>query len=150
MISPRWAPDFTGVPGWTRMQLVFCDQQQFHIVKKQLEHVRATVLLFMRKLTRLNIDDGLGPPFVASRTVKGDVVTINMPTLSYSFVLVSQVIPAYRHEAKRTHSETTEIVLSFPLDQKGEPWSGYQYVYAFLPLKPAGFKVSPIPSFCAA
>ncbi|EJD42202.1 hypothetical protein AURDEDRAFT_152983 [Auricularia subglabra TFB-10046 SS5] len=137
MISPHWT-ELAVLPGWTRMTLEFCDEKQYYIVKAQLEHVRMTVLLFMRRLAHLHIDDGT--VFAASRKIDGDVVTITVPGApSWNFLRVSQIVPAYPYEPKRAHCVSTEVSLAFPLDQAGQPWISWQLVYAFLPLRAAGF-----------
>ena len=148
MMSPQWASDFEERRGWTTMRLDFCDGNQFGIVKTQLEQVRDTILLFMRRLVHLSIDDGTGTfSAVRRRSSGGDDVAIYRtssiePPNCWRFLRVSQSIAAYPSEPKRLRTGTTEIELCFPLNELGQPYLAWQQVYAFLPLRPVGLKLS--------
>ncbi|KAH7102365.1 hypothetical protein BKA62DRAFT_700171 [Auriculariales sp. MPI-PUGE-AT-0066] len=147
MMSPRWVDDIPNAePGWTTMRLEFCDSQQFAIVKKQLHHVRENILLFMRKLVKLSIDDA-SHVFTATRRTDLNGVDTSIyhtsstaPPSSSHFVRVSETIKTSTNEPKRPHSQTTQLELCFPLDDVGRPSISWQMAYAYLPLRPVGLK----------
>ncbi|EJD42158.1 hypothetical protein AURDEDRAFT_186148 [Auricularia subglabra TFB-10046 SS5] len=144
MISPQWTGSSENLSGWTLLRLDFCDDKQYAIVKSQLGQVRESVLLFMRRLARLTVDDSVDKSFSVERQMDGKFLTISVKNgwsmTCRQFLRVANTIPAYRHEPKREHSETTEIVLAFPLNASREPLVSRQMVHAFLPVRSVGFK----------
>lgn len=144
MISPQWVSGPSlNLSGWTRIHLQFCDNSQYNTVKKQLAEVREHVLLFMRRLSRMTIDDGSGLPFSISRVIDGNrliVTTVHGKTTYRRYIRIAQTIPAYRLEPKREHAQTTEVVLAFPLDGNDYPLAEPQMVHAFLPMRSYGFR----------
>jgi len=148
MMSPLWVDSAPIAEGWTRMRLKFSDPHQITIVKKQLDHVRDSILLFMRRLIHLQIDDGTAVFNATRRASEGgnDIAIYHTssiaPPTSWRLARITQTIPAAHGEPKRMNVKTTDIELCFPLDDFGRPWVAWQQAYAFLPLRPVGFKVS--------
>ncbi|EJD42159.1 hypothetical protein AURDEDRAFT_186149 [Auricularia subglabra TFB-10046 SS5] len=142
MISPQWSSEVLNEPGWTLMRLDFCDGSQFSVVQAQLQHVRDTVLLFMRRLSRFKIDDG--EQFSVSRSTDGNICTIRTKigdsVSRKPYLRVSRRVAAFPQEPKRENVDTTEIVLAFPLDEDLRPVIAKQMVHAFLPMRSVGFK----------
>lgn len=150
MITPVWAPGLPSTPGWTTMRLELVDKSQFNVLKDQLLESRSTVLLFLRKLNKLVVDDGT--TFNSTKSITGNIINLTTritsrgageQLVSDRYLRVARDIPAARDDEKRQGQTSTAIILAFPLNPDDEPLSTpSQMVYAFLPLRQAGFRVS--------
>jgi len=149
MITPVWVSGLPSTPGWTNMRLELVDKNQFNILKTQLLDIRSTVLLFLRKLNILVVDDGT--TFHSTKSVTGSIISLDTRTTASSawsrlaskrYLRVPHSIAAARDDEKRQGQTSTAIILAFPLGPNDEPLSApYEMVYAFLPLRQAGFRV---------
>lgn len=62
---------------------------------------------------------------------------------SYStFKIVELLVGSMPRDPKREGRSSSEVLLAFPIGPEGEPWIAAQKVYAFLPIRDYGFKVS--------
>ncbi|KAH7102352.1 hypothetical protein BKA62DRAFT_769784 [Auriculariales sp. MPI-PUGE-AT-0066] len=149
MITPYWRTDLGPDSGWTTMRLELIDDEQFSVLQSQLFEIRHTVLLFLRKLAKLTIDDGA--IFSASKTLKGTLMQLETTissagghratTTIHRYLRVAQTIAIAEDADKRAGQKNTEIILAFPLNTKNEPISHPgQMVHAFLPLRSVGFR----------
>ncbi|KAH7102306.1 hypothetical protein BKA62DRAFT_699996 [Auriculariales sp. MPI-PUGE-AT-0066] len=148
MITPYWRTDLGPDSGWTTMRLELIDDEQFSVLQSQLFEIRHTVLLFLRKLAKLTIDDGA--IFSASKTLEGNVIQLETTissaghratTTIHRYLRVAQTIAIAEDADKRAGQKHTEIILAFPLNTKNEPISQPgQMVHAFLPLRSVGFR----------
>lgn len=134
------------------MRLELVDTQQFAILQSQLNEIRQSVLLFLRKLARLSIDDGT--TFSAIRTSHKNILQLNTQTSASAryprsitntvnrYLSVAHTISAAADDEKRSGQTKTEIVLAFPLTSDDQPLSSTtEMVYAFLPLRSVGLRV---------
>ncbi|KAH7102371.1 hypothetical protein BKA62DRAFT_700182 [Auriculariales sp. MPI-PUGE-AT-0066] len=146
MISPQWVAPFSQRQDWTCMRLDFCDNFQAESVKGQLDNVRETVLLFMRRLVHLHIDYGSSTCHVTRRiSTTGEDISIAhtsslQPSNTWHFLRITNCIAAYTAEPKRPDATGTTVEICFPLTEAGMPWIAWQMVHAYLPLRGVGFK----------
>ncbi|KZV89123.1 hypothetical protein EXIGLDRAFT_797156 [Exidia glandulosa HHB12029] len=141
MISPKWDTSDSFHTDWTTMRLDFSDDDQVTTVRKQVQLVQDSILLFMRQLASLHIDDGISLCTI-TREIAGDILTIRIqkPRTTYlRYLRIAETVAAYAEEKKREGATTTELILAFPLNADLEPLRTSQMAYAFLPMRNFGF-----------
>ncbi|KAJ7596105.1 hypothetical protein C8J56DRAFT_395336 [Mycena floridula] len=153
MITPSWgylAP--TAEQGWTTFHLeLAADSRDKALLESYSAHLCPSILLFLRKLRRIVVDVKLDTNIQRSIS-KADGESSHSCTLVTqtqtldSISVDKQAYLTFRHrvnmpdEPKRRGIETSEVVLAFPLNDKGKPMiSTSQEVHAFLPLRSYGF-----------
>jgi len=148
MISPIWVDRAVpaGREEWTGMNLDFGSNKPFDDLKAQLLKIRDYILIFLPKLSSLSVNID-GAHFSVQRTEAGTRVTLKTVTGDRSttkdFLRFAKTIKMSVSDPKREGQEETDVVLAFPLQQDGQPDLSMQPdVYAFLPLRRVGFKVS--------
>jgi len=155
MISPIWVNRAvpTGRERWTGITLDFGPNKPYNDLAAQLLKIRDNILLFLPKLSifKVNID---GTQFSVERIATGAHVTLKTTTDNSAtfkdFLRVAKTIRMHVSDPKREGQTDTEVVLAFPLQTDGQPdLAMHPDVYAFLPLRRVGFKVSPNPSLIA-
>ncbi|KAF2188895.1 hypothetical protein K469DRAFT_748131 [Zopfia rhizophila CBS 207.26] len=137
----------------TRMILHLLDGCDREALRKELVELPDTLLLFLRKLKSLSIKISLpGQPEVewvysiASKGVDENhvsidkrVTTSNTP-LTRHYWMTRRLFYDMPHDDSRKDIKEAEIVLAFPLDANDVPVIEDQHVFAFLPLRRAGYK----------
>jgi hypothetical protein len=150
-VVPEWCePPDEASPGTTAIVLPAAPGYEFS--KETLEDLDARLLLFLSKLREIELLQGDERTIFRRRDKKGvSLLTTSVecpgaqPHIEESrFVRVSvdfsmEKVP----DEKRPEISTSSVVLAFPVDASGaaapEPES---YVFAFLPIRRAGFKFS--------
>jgi hypothetical protein len=169
MISPRWeegAQENAPRRGITRVKL-FLHQSEAHeatikSVMQQFEEIQATYLLFLRNLGSINIiyttDEGVCYSYTKFCSWQGTANRITVlrerdgVTEGSSYHITKYVARGLPRDINRTYSQAeevsqswsvSEVVLAFPLDKtSSNPVVSSQHVFAFLPIRNVGFKVS--------
>ncbi|GKT48957.1 uncharacterized protein ColSpa_09138 [Colletotrichum spaethianum] len=132
-------------------------------IRKQFDEVQETVLLFLKNIRRIHIefydDDGRQTTSVThmctqpqpDRAKLESIYTINgQPQKRIKHFHVTRVSATnLARNDNRTYSEAeeavkaysvSEVVVAFPLSEASAPIIEPQEVFAFLPMRPAGFK----------
>ncbi|KAF8865581.1 hypothetical protein BDZ45DRAFT_641278 [Acephala macrosclerotiorum] len=136
----------------TRITLTLLDSSNFEQRAKDLLDIPDTLLLFLTKLNTLYIN--IYPPqgnatrieysTTADRergtetVMKSLVVDGEYTEKIQDFYVVRRQIHNLPPDAARRHTNQA-TVLAFPIDEDEEPVIAQQYVFAFLPVRPAGF-----------
>ena len=132
------------------------DERRRETIHLQFQDLQHTILLFLRKLRKVQVtffdtDDvesagtayslhGSNPATIRKET------SVGVEERQYHVTKhVAENIPrsenrTYSEEEERANS-STEVVLAFPLSEDGTPIVENQDVFAFLPMRPMGFKV---------
>jgi hypothetical protein len=172
MISPEWDDSADEAPdeGWTRITLQLHEDAgaatRHQDILKQLNELDNTMLLFLKKLRRIDVtiydkdDDELSSTALfinVNETTHTAVLTKRRSeageepetTKTYCHVTKHQATGLDK-SANRTYSATeeatksyekAEVILAFPLTSGGVPVIEAQSIYAFLPVRRLGFKV---------
>ncbi|KPM37810.1 hypothetical protein AK830_g8763 [Neonectria ditissima] len=128
--------------------------RQLDIIKQQFRELQDTILLFLRKLRKVKVsfhtddavdDDttyslhGTNPATIQKTTSAGQVDKKYHITKYMAENIPRSENRNYSDDGKRADS-TAEVVLAFPLTDTSEPIVDDQDVFAFLPMRPMGFK----------
>ncbi|KAI0813926.1 hypothetical protein GGR55DRAFT_486989 [Xylaria sp. FL0064] len=168
MISPVWQESAETLDGsFTRITLFLhqyddksIQEQRYNEIVSQFNELRGTVLLFLQNLQEIRITVYEGTGILASRTQYTKFGTNPVVIRKTSQLGNDPKVDEYRwyHITKRMVSNvparenrtyadgessadaTTEIVLAFPLMGAPTPLVEDQDVFAFLPMRPMGFK----------
>ncbi|KAJ7655660.1 hypothetical protein DFH06DRAFT_1046179 [Mycena polygramma] len=145
MLTPCWAEDCPGLKDWTQFTLHLSDEIDKEHLEGYLRDVDPTLLMFLRKLRRLDIrlNDA---SFVVER-LDSDSGLIQLDhqnrhtgcSITSKYLPVKGVIKIGATEKKRPGIFDTEVVLVFPLESDGSPKITAQAVHAFLPIRKYGF-----------
>ena len=160
MIAPNWA-DFPGrrLDGFTSILLQLSadyDPKQLITELKSLDPRR---LVFLRQLRQINITiiDKSGKTWKSTlgRHDNSDgadgleVVRLLHNKASSTLNITRYPVVSLPSDPKRLGCTASEILLAFPTTESGEPLVEPQSVYAFLPVRDYGFKVSVLPGSCS-
>ncbi|CAM1500468.1 Fc.00g096300.m01.CDS01 [Cosmosporella sp. VM-42] len=169
MVTPVWQePDEEVGKGLTRITLLLHENEdpaenvrQRDTIRTQFRDLQDTILLFLRKLRRVKISFYLGADdILSSRTIYSlhgtNPVTIRRATTTGGEeILAEKKFHVTKHLAEnipksenRSYSEdeprtdaSAEVVLAFPMTTLSSvPIVADQDVFAFLPMRPMGFK----------
>ena len=162
MVTPL-NEEFKEVPSGirTRMALTLLDNVQFEHLLKEFRGIPDTLLLFLRKLQGLTIEihepgkaissvtyskhdrreNGLSITNMAKTTDNGTKSSAS----DQKFYTVKREVrnlpyDAARVDKKQKSIDHATIILAFPVDKDDVPVLEQQHVFAFLPLRRAGFK----------
>jgi len=139
----------------TRITLTLLDPSNFEQRVQDLLNVPDTLLLFLTKLNVLRIntypqngsatetkftrfadDDDNSEIITKTTTIDGNSTEEN----HHFYVIRKEINNLPRDEARKYTNQAT-VVLAFPVDEDDEPIIKQQHVFAFLPLRLAGFAV---------
>ena len=145
MIAPIATNERAPSLGWTSLVLDLSPLIQRQELVKRLQDISPSLLLFLRKLRRVDVKID-GRVMQLEMTTTGDGITQLKrsagPAVRISnYMLFEYTLPAYGHDEKRPHITQSEIVIAFPVTQDVEPVEREQEVHAFLPLRNYGFRV---------
>jgi len=152
MIAPIWTP-FPCQPkaGYTSMYLQLAEDCDTSELVNDVKSLDPKLLIFLLKLQEINITVQETPFPIWKTTLRcQDVEAIEGEELvsllqdgdSQSYKIIRQPISGLPPEPKRPDCHESEILLAFPLGESSEPLPASQNVYAFLPIRDYGFKVS--------
>lgn len=139
----------------TRITLTLLDPSSFAQQAQDLLNVPDTLLLFLTKLTQVGINiypqnanatkithiHSFHPDnkeIIVKTTTADETSTV---TPNYFYVVRREIHNLPRDEARK-NTNTATVVLAFPVDEEEYPIIKQQHVFAFLPLRLAGFTVS--------
>ena len=158
MVTP-WASDHESLPMavQTRMTLWLARPDDFPARLKDLEAIPESLMIFLNKLQRISlfVDD---PPHVSQTSysyrfddsnIMGTLTKIMTGGMStQEFYVIKKDVSHLPKEEKREHTNKAQVVLAFPIDSDQEPLIEQQLVFAFLPIRKAGFSVGLTFNFC--
>jgi len=147
----------------TRIVLHLLDDCDREALREELVNLPDTLLLFLRKLRTLDVRVKLsGQPAVNYHyrldkeiddrvSITKQVVIEGSPktTSTRFYWITKQVVHNMPKDEARDDISKAEVILAFPLDENNAPIVEEQHVYAFLPLRKAGYKVQPLNLFTA-
>lgn len=156
---PERSPDLDKC---TQMLLHLRDHQEYKNTSRGLRNLKPEVLLFLRKLRRLEIRTATGHTVYSSDhqeedgPLKGETRSLVVTHHSddgetkpkeTNYAIVRYLVKDLPTDERRLGVSKTELLLGFPtksLEKSREPRS--QLAFAFLPIGKFGFKVTIIPS----
>lgn len=152
MVSPIWA-DFpeTTMPGWTSMYLQLSKKQEEDTLVEELQNFDPNLLIFLRRVRqierRIVLPNGSiwERKVCKSEEIQGSdrVVALHNGQDTAYYLVRTHVVTGLPKEPKRPNWVQTKILLAFPLTGSLEqPRLVAQNVYAFLPIRNYGLKVS--------
>lgn len=139
----------------TRMTLTLLDTSTFDQRVQDLLSIPDTLLLFLTQLKTIVIniypegksavetkyshgnDSGQGLEKVRKRVRRGGELSDTPRT----FHVTRKEVKNLPHDDARKHTNRATVVLAFPVDENSLPVVEQQHVFAFLPLRQAGFTV---------
>lgn len=140
----------------TRISLTIKESVDFRDIKSEIDDIPDTLLLFLKKLRSITIiirppssptisthyrywfdkKSSLGKIIKTSNT-EGSIATEDL----FSYLVTKTTVRKLPKHDSRPNISQADIVLAFPLDKNQNPIIKPQHVYAFLPLRDAGFNV---------
>jgi hypothetical protein len=139
----------------TRITLTLLDPSSFEQRAQDLLNLPDTLLLFLTKLNVLHIniypqnESATETKFIRSAGDDDNSEIITKTTTTdgnstekdqYFYVIRKEINNLPRDEARK-HTNQATVVLAFPVNEVDEPIIKQQHVFAFLPLRLAGFTV---------
>ena len=143
----------------TRLILTLANPSEAKRIEQEFSDLPETLLLFLNKLKRIMVtrSDALGLASEITYSKQYDAVqhraTLTRMSVTYGIADASRhrVVSIYQIKSKllenlpqnpaRRHSNEAEVVLAFPLDSQSIPIIQQQHVFAFLPMRKAGFSL---------
>jgi hypothetical protein len=139
----------------TRIILYLLDTCDRDALSKELSSLPDTLLLFLKKLKKLTVQinvldkpfmkqvyrlEDTGNPILISKCV----ITSNSPDVTSKrlYWITRRREHNMPQDDARKGIDYAEVVLAFPLDENSIPVLEEQHVYAYLPLRKVGYKVS--------
>lgn len=154
MIAPLWA-EFPQpvVPGCTSMFMQLSPDYNELELLDELRSFDPRMMMFLRKLLRINItihgnDGSIWTTGLARREgvfrtqLRQRGIELMHDSNKLRYVVSSHIVTGLPAEPKREGHLTSELLLAFPWDDGELP---PQKVYAFLPIRDFGFRVSSLP-----
>lgn len=150
MIAPRWDafPEPTRA-GYTSFYLRIsnrCDEQE---LMEDLTCFDPTLLMFLRRLKqielKINRKDGTiwSERVQRNEPISGGCITLSCKGVNKDYITKTHIVTDLLSEARRAHRSRSEVTLAFPTyELSNEPHMDTQKVYAFLPIRDYGLKVS--------
>jgi len=133
------------------------DERRRDTIRLQFQDLQHTILLFLRKLRKVQVSffdtdnvelsattyslHGSNPATIQKETSEGVEERKYHVTKHVAENIPRSENRTYSDEEGRADS-STEVVLAFPLTDEGTPIVENQDVFAFLPMRPMGFKVT--------
>lgn len=143
MVTPIWEsfPAETR-PGSTEFYLQLSEDADLDGITKELVALQPSLLLFLRRLRKINITVP-GQPLISlccGMSPAGRILSRNGDTKEY--VVHEHTVTNMPGEERRPGITSTRLLLAFPMGKNNEPVLNEQDVFAFLPIRSYGFKVS--------
>lgn len=157
MVTPIWAefPEETR-PGWTSIYLSLSQDFEEDVLIQELLTFDANLLIFLRQVKEIHINipgelESFDQKISKSEEQRGHdrVITLRVGHNTSRYLVRSHVVERLPQEKKRPNWDRTNILLGFPLtEMNAVPQRVPQNVYAFLPIRNYGLKVSKTPLLC--
>jgi hypothetical protein len=148
MIAPIWAPfPYESKAGYTSMCLQLADHCDTMELLIDLAYLDSRLLIFLRRLREINItaDETVGKLRREDRTTSDGEELITLQehhSGSRTYKIIHHLATDLPFDPKRPDCNQSEIILAFPFGDSNERQMESQNVYAFLPIRDYGFKVS--------
>jgi hypothetical protein len=152
MIAPIWTPfPHQRKPGYTSMYLQLAEDCDTSELVNDVKSLDPRLLIFLRKLREISITVEETPASTWKTTLKcqnvettegEELISLLQDEDSRSYKIIRHPVSGLPSEPKRPGCHDSEILLAFPLDKFEGPLIASQNVYAFLPIRDYGFKVS--------
>lgn len=146
MITPIWTTQYPVRHGWTTFRLRLSYDAMSRI-PSQFDHFDPALLLFLRKLRHIELRTGSEPIALHRIDHEGDIMLRSVQGSAETqqrYLVVRHPVTTPTQEPKRSGVSETYLTLAFPMTMDEEPVIEDQAVYAFLPLRRYGFRVSVI------
>lgn len=138
----------------TRLTLTLLDPSRFQDRVQDLTNIPDTLLMFLTKLKIITINayprDGSPTNVILVHrsfstpwevVIKTTGIGKALRQASKSFYVVRKEVNDLPHDEARQNINSASVVLAFPLSEEKVPMVEQQHVFAFLPLRRAGFSV---------
>lgn len=161
MVTPHYQeheeiPDAVG----TRITMMLADPSQSSKRAADFDEIPGTLVIFLKKLKKITIiryqnrygsatrpensriyryDESAGQGSIRKSLTAGD----STQRTASNYRVTRDLLKNLPEVEARKLTREAEVVLAFPVDESSYPVIEQQYVFAFLPLCRAGFKVSP-------
>lgn len=152
MIAPIWAEFPEPVkPGYTSFYLQLAKEYNEEELQRELTTFDASLLIFLRRIRIINLCVTYPSGSVWSTTlsrfdkVNEDkfIVSLSQDEFQLDYIVRKRTVNNMPIDAKRPGCTQSEIILAFPLLARDEEKElAPQKVYAFLPIRDFGFKVT--------
>lgn len=148
MIAPIWAKFPVPVKeGCTSLYLQLAKEYDAKSLLDELRILDSRLLIFLRRLCKVTVS--ISEParltwtssFSKSKTDMKSVRLIDGKVLC-DYIVRTHTVTGMPKELKRQGAPTSQVILSFPVNEDGTPKVESQQVYAFLPVRDYGFHVS--------
>lgn len=154
MVAPIWAEfPVPPRPGWTSIYLQLSDSYDDQTLIDELQNLDPNLLIFLRRVKEINRLISLRDGTVwRSKVWKSEgpegpnrIVELHSDGRSFRYLIRTHVVSNLPSEPKRPNWTQTKILLAFPTAVSPEqPPLMPQNIYAFLPIRNYGFKVSDV------
>jgi hypothetical protein len=153
MIAPVWSrsPE-PGRAGFTSITLQLSPDQDDTDLINELRGFDPRILIFLRRLREIKIFiEEKGGSSWATTLARHDeigpgndhqVITLRSDNNAMKYLTTSHTVTQLPHDEKRAGCSSSHILLAFPVSENGSPEISPQHVFAFLPVRDYGFKVS--------
>lgn len=146
MIIPEWVetpPDFIDL-SQTNLVMPLGSMSVREEVLAFLKEIHPSLLLFLQKLRKIEIQDLIGNSFTEiRRREENERVIISTGEKEEHWKVIRKLldVPSDLYEERRKDVTQTEIILAFPCKVDGTPEvTREQYVFSFLPVRKEGFR----------
>jgi hypothetical protein len=148
MITPEWTTFPMGgtQSHRTRILLELSNNTDRDDLSRKLEEFDPSLILFLRKLRSITIDDSNSCIRIQRQDSTDGIVVLKVidsgdKERDRHFFSIKRPINMKAKEPKRESVRESEIILAFPLNRNLGPLVEDQNVHAFLPIRRYGFKV---------
>jgi hypothetical protein len=151
MIAPIWdRPPTATKPGVTTFILLLHETYDIGALRRELKRLDSRLLIFLRQLQQIVVtiveNDGTKSTRILTRADRqseiGSIIRLTENCQILDYIVIPHVIADLPEAEKRAGITRSTILLAFPLDQERQPLITNQRVYAFLPIRDFGLKVS--------
>lgn len=137
-------------PGCTTFLLQLDETYNIATLRWELEQLDSRLLIFLRKLKRINISITEGDAEETTKVLTrcdikndvGSIVRLGEDAQMLDYIVISYVVTDLPDVEKRSGVTCSTILLAFPVTEEGQPSIVNQKVYSFLPIRDFGLRVS--------
>ena len=136
--------------GWTTFYLQLSPTYNARELVEELKSLDARLLMFLQRLKRIDVTIVEARDSIWSTSLKRseqkfdglEGLKLSQDANSINYVVMRHKIKGLQGEAKRAGISESDAMLAFPLDEAKQPLTRQQHVFAYLPIRDYGFKVS--------
>jgi hypothetical protein len=142
LITPQFCERESSQKRGTKITLTLRKDMQSKTIQKYFEDLPEVLILFMRKLRRLDVSGPSSLKFMSAYNIHetGRAVITKSECNSTSYHITTRKLKNLPHDSSRGRNEA-EILLAFPLSSGDQPLIEEQDIYAIYPLGKFGFPV---------